>query len=596
MTDDLGLWAEAPSDSIANRTCPGSDIDFIFRRCHANGSWAPVDDADTSACAAPVACDVCQCYNCGGDGERLCGAAVGLQTGSRDHEFFADCSHAYLIVGPRAFPPNTTRIDLQGNTMLQRFDSDAFAGASQVYRICESCVTCEMAYLGEHTELLCCVFDISLSMFDCRSRPRTPITSLVISPCCLDLAGLVRLTSFPEGLFDPLSSLEIFDTVDLHSITSFPSELLHRVTSLRTFIAHFWGITSLQRPFEACPRLDYVEISSCQALTLRGDELFGTQIISYFALYGSNAITAMPDNIFGPLAASVAELHLKYNHNLRTLPVPLMTRPENSPPLSLYIRGNPQLTAIEQGTFSGLQNLTRFVLESGSSGLNAADGMFDDIGFIQTLDIYGLHFSNATRGIFRGLTSAQAVRFHGLTTQDNVEVSDPMAPGLTFRDLSNCRELVMDTVNVATLTPGLFGGMTLLEDLELKCVPITVLSRDVLTSDNRVLSSFRVVMMPNLTHVMPYAFYHGSNLKSIDLSANPQLESLEQNTFDGAFRSSTASSFHIILTDSVLSSVSKRAFNFDSLGLPSKTVVTIATASGSDGLDTCCGCVLRSLC
>jgi hypothetical protein len=152
LSDDLGEWADTPAGTIATHFCPGTTEQFS-RACHTNGTWESFALVDTSTCTAPTACDVCNCYNCGGFNQRLCGAAVGLQTSTRGSEFFADCAHANLIVAPRDYPLNTTRIDLQGNTMLRSFDSDAFATASNVWRICKYIT---LLFLACASPLFCC--------------------------------------------------------------------------------------------------------------------------------------------------------------------------------------------------------------------------------------------------------------------------------------------------------------------------------------------------------------------------------------------------------------------------------------------------------
>lgn len=135
LTDELGTWPEALPGASSAIKCPGSATDSIFRLCSAAGRWQDVQTVDTSACQAPTACDVCDCYDCGSNG-RGCGAAVGLQTSSRGLEHFVDCAHKSLVVLPVNFPSNTSRIDLQGNTMVQRYSPNTFLGATRVWRIC----------------------------------------------------------------------------------------------------------------------------------------------------------------------------------------------------------------------------------------------------------------------------------------------------------------------------------------------------------------------------------------------------------------------------------------------------------------------------
>ena len=79
------------------------------------------------------------------------------------------------------------------------------------------------------------------------------------------------------------------------------------------------------------------------------------------------------------------------------------------------------------------------------------------------------------------------------------------------------------------------------------------------------------------------------NLDTIDLSGNNQLTTLGPNTFDGAFTTSTAVRPRVLLTDSVLTFISKRAFNFDTTGISSAAVVALGSAVDSPGLSTCCG-------
>lgn len=94
---------------------------------------------------------------------------------------------------------------------------------------------------------------------------------------------------------------------------------------------------------------------------------------------------------------------------------------------------------------------------------------------------------------------------------------------------------------------------------------------------------------PSSHYTLRYYFSGIPNLAAIDLSRNILLYSLGPNLFDGAFQTSPTSRPRLILIDSHLTSISKRAFNFDGHGLSSTTVITISTAADSSGLNTCCG-------
>jgi hypothetical protein len=127
-----------------------------------------------------------------------------------------------------------------------------------------------------------------------------------------DIAGLLRLDTIPTGLFDGLVSLEILDTVDLHGITSLPPEPFRALTRLRTFIAHFWGIRSLDRPFATCARLASVEISSSTSFTLSSNLFFGATALAAVTFNGNQVITSIPAGLFEPARSTLTTLVIRY--------------------------------------------------------------------------------------------------------------------------------------------------------------------------------------------------------------------------------------------------------------------------------------------
>lgn len=139
MSDELGSFPQTQNGSVYTHPCPGTNASLDFgqfhRLCQANGTWMPVDLVDVSNCTAPAVCAACECYECGGPGQRVCGAAVGIQEVAQN-EFMVNCAHKKLIVAPRGYPESTTRVDLQGNTLMYTIADDVFASAPRIRQVC----------------------------------------------------------------------------------------------------------------------------------------------------------------------------------------------------------------------------------------------------------------------------------------------------------------------------------------------------------------------------------------------------------------------------------------------------------------------------
>jgi len=540
LTDDLGYWPETNASATATRFCPGSTVDVITRPCLANGTWLHKDLVDTSACRAPRACDVCNCYPCGGNGQRLCGAAaVGIQTSTRSNEFFADCAHKFLVVAPRDYPTRTTRIDLQGNTMLRMFEPDSFNNCINVWQIY--------------------------------------------------MAGLLRVTAFPPNVFSGFERLEIMDTADLQLLTAVPPGTFRPLVRLRTFIMHFWGIDSLEaQPFNTCSELQSFEISSSPSFTPRDDLFVGALSLEVVTFSGNPQLTSIPSGLFAPLNESFRKLVLRYNHRLASVPPRMLARTSNAAavPANIDITENVRLTTIGTSTFSGIGSVADLSLGASLAALEISDGAFERLGSIQRLTIVGLDLAASRPETFRGLGNAASVELVGMAV--DVE-AQPMPDNDPFKFLRSVEELNILGVQVATLSPGLFASLTMLVELQLRCVPISTLTRDLFSPRNTALKTVRATELDRLSSLGPYLFLGVPNLERVDLSQNPSLTSLGTNVFDGAFKTTQNTRARVVMAENSLTVISKRAFNFDSAGMAQSSIITLSSAASSRGLRTCCG-------
>eukprot|EP00037_Helgoeca_nana_P030463 m.376491 g.376491 ORF g.376491 m.376491 type:complete len:1539 (-) comp28194_c0_seq1:146-4762(-) len=535
LTDELGTWPEALPGASSAIKCPGSATDSIFRLCSAAGRWQDVQTVDTSACQAPTACDVCDCYDCGSNG-RGCGAAVGLQTSSRGLEHFVDCAHKSLVVLPVNFPSNTSRIDLQGNTMVQRYSPNTFLGATRVWRIY--------------------------------------------------VQGLLRLTSV-VNLFDDLTSLEVFDSADLPLVDSLP---VLNSPVLETLILHFWNLgAGVGSPFRTCPGVRAIEVSNCPNFRPDSNFLAHTTGVASITFVGNRNMELITDGMFNGAQASLTSIKLRYNHALASLPHGMLARTDGLPLLSVEIDENAALRSIGGGTFRGMNGVSTFVLESSNDDFTVEAGAFDGAGPIHTLTIEGIDLANTIGTAFRGLSGVLFLNLIGLRGGDFTGAA-PMLDDDPFQNhITAVHKISMEQVKVSSLSPRLFQGLAFLVEVDLRCVPLLSLNRSLFSAANTNLKSFTAIEMPTLSTIDPYMFADVPSLEAIDLSSNPSLVELGPNVFDGAFAQSAVARPRVLLSDSNLQTISKRAFNFDSTGIASKAVITVGTRDGLSGLLTCCG-------
>mmetsp|Transcript_7547 Transcript_7547/g.19452 ORF Transcript_7547/g.19452 Transcript_7547/m.19452 type:complete len:1532 (-) Transcript_7547:376-4971(-) len=535
ITDELGSWPDTLPGGVATKSCPGRPDVSMSRSCSAGGVWQSTNDIATTQCPAPNACDVCSCYDCGGSTGQPCGAAVGLQTSSRGVEHFVDCAHKFLVVVPVNFPFNTSRIDLQGNSMIRRFQADSFANCVNVWRIY--------------------------------------------------LQGMLNLDSLPSNVFAPMQNLEIFDTSDFPQLQQLPILNLPR---LSTFILHFWGIATLDysTPFLQCPRLTLLEISNVQFFLPGAELLRGASALQTVKFVGNTRLAAIPPGFFSPARNSLTSVQIRYCHDLSSLPANMLSR-STSALLSVDIEENAALTSIGPRVFSGMNGVGHFLLES-STNLNIASSAFANAGAIATLIIEGIDLATTSRGAFVGLDGVSNIQLIG-RRNDSYSSAQPMRDDEPFQYFTQAETMLLEHVMVTGLSPKLFHNMIRLRQLGLRCVPLGALHSNIFAKTNTALRSFSATEMPNMTSIAPNMFADVSALESIDLSNNPSLVSLDANVFDGTFATSAVSRPRILLSSSNLQSITKRAFNFDATGLASKAVVTIGTGAGNPGLTTCCG-------
>lgn len=129
------------------------------------------------------------------------------------------------------------------------------------------------------------------------------------------------------------------------------------------------------------------------------------------------------------------------------------------------------------------------------------DRAFEGIGNVTSLTLLGVRLGGASARTFIGLSSIRSLRLQGSTISSITPT--PMLDEDPFGAFENLVELTMDGSNVRSFSHQLFAGLSLLEDLEIRCVPILRLDADVFSPRNKELRAVHVTSCPDLEHIEP---------------------------------------------------------------------------------------------
>ena len=470
--------------------------------------------AQLRACTADGRSATCDCFACGGEGQPRCGKAIGEQVTNPVpgtlQEFEVDCANRGLHVSPSDLPAHTTRLYVENNPFVE-WRRNTLRNLPKLHHIY--------------------------------------------------VAGWRCLARLPDGVFDGLPSLGVFDSSDLTSMRELPDGLFALNARLHTVVL-----------------VRYTLLRKLPSLAHTAARFVRLQAMDVLRIHASSLHVAR---------RTLERLVLVANPSISELPPRFLAR--GSSLRELLLSDNAALSTLGTGAFAGVSVRHMHVALANASFSLRGRQPFAGAGVIASVRITGWSMHDSARKQFAGLHATTEAALFGR--------GGPASAGWSvdlFEELTHVRVLDLRKFPVRELRPGAFARLKQLRSLTLArfCQLRTLGERGSLFSreQDAALSRLKIVDMGALRRIQPGFFRRLPRLRSVDLSRNALLQHLEPLTFDGV-GSLPGVELEIVIRESRLKHISRRAFNFDARGLSPRTTVLLGSRSAAavDALATCCG-------
>ena len=363
-----------------------------------------------------------------------------------------------------------------------------------------------------------------------------------------------------------LHNLRTFDSSNL-AVGILPHQFFDHNERLQTvtFISNkiLRDIPSVQRT-----RVEYMRLQANSQLRLHGKSCHvRAATLRKLALVANPKVTALPASFLGPYSME-----------------------------DVIISDNAALSLVHKEAFAGV-SMKRLVIQVANASFQLEEGAFEKSNKILSLAISGCDVGTlqARGALFAGLEDTEHVTLVGSSSgkaHQDVNGSTSVWPSNMFDELRGVRSLELRKQAVRSAAPLLFSKLTRLESLSLVALNnMGVLGEhgSLFAESNVHLNTLKIVSMGTLARIQPGFFAGLGRLRVLDLSRNDAYQRIEPLVFDGIGNRDVE--FEIILQESSLKHVSRRAFNFDARGLSATTTVELGsrTSLASAALSSCCG-------
>ena len=343
-----------------------------------------------------------------------------------------------------------------------------------------------------------------------------------------------------EGEFTGLNNLKELEIAAYQLVGSFPEGIFDELSSLEVLRLRIWGLPSASPPplypetlFDNLVNLKELDISGNRLASLPEGSFNDLRNLETLRL-SRTRLTSLPIGAFDNLTElKTLDLtgHWDLNTNLRELHGPRVTG----------------LKSLPDGIFDNLENLEWLSL-SANSFSSLPEGAFDDLSSLKVLKLRRNKEELATlpNGAFSDLSYLEELYL------DNSNILS--VPGDAFDDATSLKRLWLGNNIISSLPQGLFNDLLLLEELSLYDNGLTSLpsgSFDGLTRLKKLLLSYNdlqalpdglfddlhslelLEIYDNALTTLPSGLFNGlAKVKELNMSYNA-LESLPDRTFEG---------------------------------------------------------------